>query len=228
MSDPIDLDQAIVASWRKNASPWTDAVRKGQIASRRQATDAAIVDAVMARHPNSALDVGCGEGWLCHALAAEGVRAMGIDVVPQLVDAAREGGPGEFRVMAYEDLITAELDERFDVVVGNFSLLGESQTEAVVIAASHLLAPDGALVVQTLHPVVASGDRPYRDGWREGSWKGFDTRFVDPAPWYFRTFGGWIRLFTARGFHVVEVQEPVGADATTPLSAIFVAELDGS
>ena len=224
MSNDLDLDQAIVASWRKNASPWTETVREGKIASRRDATDAAIVGAVMSRHPRNVLDVGCGEGWLSHVLAGEGARVTGIDVVPELVDAALKAGPGEFRVMAYEDLPDAEFDGQFDVVVCNFSLLGDTATDAVVSAAARLLEPDGALIVQTLHPVVASGAGPYRDGWRDGSWEGFEARFVDPAPWYFRTFGGWIRLFSAYGFHVVDVREPVGADAGKPLSAIFVAE----
>ena len=226
MSDHRDLDEAIVASWRKNASPWVDAVRQGQIASRRDATDAAIVGAVMSLRPRTVLDVGCGEGWLSHALAAEGVAVTGIDAVPELVDAARRGGPGVFRVLAYEELPSAEFAGRFDVVVCNFSLLGDAPTDAVVSAAARLLEPDGALIVQTLHPVIASGEGPYRDGWREGTWKGFDARFVDPAPWYFRTFGGWIGLFDAHGFRVVGVHEPVGADSGRPLSAIFVAEVD--
>jgi len=39
-------DARIVDSWRKNASPWTAAVRENQIASRTLVTNKAIVDAV--------------------------------------------------------------------------------------------------------------------------------------------------------------------------------------
>src|SRR5277367_2761973 len=81
--DPLS-DAKIIDSWNKNARPWTTAVRLGQIASRRLVTDQAIVEAAMAGSPRSMLDLGCGEGWLCRALAARGVNVMGVDVVPEL------------------------------------------------------------------------------------------------------------------------------------------------
>lgn len=56
-------------SWRANALAWTRAVRESRIESRRLATDRAIIEAVLARQPERVLDLGCGEGWLCRALA---------------------------------------------------------------------------------------------------------------------------------------------------------------
>ncbi|HSK40392.1 MAG TPA: hypothetical protein VK943_11555, partial [Arenibaculum sp.] len=55
-------------SWTANAGLWTQAVRSGAIASRRLATDDAVVRAVAARRPRRVLDLGCGEGWLARAL----------------------------------------------------------------------------------------------------------------------------------------------------------------
>ena len=213
MPDDAQLDKALVASWRKNASSWTDAVRRGRISSRGEGTDDAIVATVMSRHPKSVLDVGCGEGWLSHTIASRGLHVTGIDAVPELVTAARERGPGEFHVVAYEDLDGFALDTMFDVIVCNYSLLGEASTHAVVAASGRLLAPGGALIVQTLHPMYGAGDVRYRDGWREESWKGFGDGFKEASPWYVRTLGSWIRLLTSQGLRLVDLREPVGVRA---------------
>ena len=223
MANDRNKDAQIVSSWRKNAGPWTEAVRSGAIESRKQATDAAIVHAVAARSPRSAVDVGCGEGWLSRALTERGIRMTGIDVVPELVDAARRAGGGTFHVMSYEAFAAGELDVTADAVVCNFSLIGESSAEAVLRGGRRVLAPDGAIVIQTLHPLARSSVGPYRDGWREGSWAGIGQAFSDPPPWYFRTVGSWIRLLRSNGFGIVDLLEPVGR-AGEPLSAIFVAE----
>ena len=79
-------DSRIIESWHQNADSWTGAVRDHQIESRRLATDAAVVKAVLDRHPRTVLDVGCGEGWLARALHAQGIDVLGVDVVPELVD----------------------------------------------------------------------------------------------------------------------------------------------
>lgn len=65
--DPLS-DAKILDAWRRNAAPWTAAVRGRQIESRRLMTDRAMVDAVLGRAPRSVLDLGCGEGWLARAL----------------------------------------------------------------------------------------------------------------------------------------------------------------
>jgi 2-polyprenyl-3-methyl-5-hydroxy-6-metoxy-1,4-benzoquinol methylase len=224
---PAPLDDAeVLAAWRASADPWTAAVRDGRIASRRLVTDRAVVDAVLARAPRTALDLGCGEGWLARALAARGVRVTGVDAVPALVEAARRAGGGDFRVASYEEVAAGALDLRVDVVVANFALIGGPAVDAVVARVPALLAPGGALVVQTLHPAAAAGDAPYADGWRPGSWTGFGPEFTHPAPWFFRTLGGWVRLLTAGGLRLAELREPVHPDTGRPASAIFVATAD--
>jgi 2-polyprenyl-3-methyl-5-hydroxy-6-metoxy-1,4-benzoquinol methylase len=221
--DPLS-DEKIIDSWHTNATPWTSAVREQRIESRRLVTDRAIVDAVMSRRPQSVLDLGCGEGWLVRALSAHGVqRVIGVDVVPALVDQARAAGGGEFRVASYEAIARGELEVMVDVAVANFALIGKEAVDALIRSMPKLLRPGGALVIQTLHPVVSCGDLPYKDGWRTGSWAGLSDDFTDPAPWYFRTLESWVQLITSSGLTLVEMREPIHPATNKPASVVFIA-----
>jgi SAM-dependent methyltransferase len=217
------MDTNIIDSWGKNAAPWVTAVREGEIESRLLVTNRAIVDAVRSRAPASGIDIGCGEGWLVRAL--DGVTMLGVDVVPGLVDAARQAGGGEFRTMSYEEIAQGRLNLALDVAICNFSLLGEASVAGLFRAAPSFLRPGGALIVQTMHPVAACGDAPYRDGWREGSWAGFNDGFTDPPPWYFRTLASWVKLFSEHGFEQLELREPLHPHTGKPASLILIGQL---
>ena len=221
--DPLS-DEKIVDSWHTNAAPWTAAVREQRIESRKLVTDRAIIDAVVSRQPRSVLDLGCGEGWLVRALAAQGIpKVIGVDVVPALVEHARASGGGEFRVASYEAIANGDLDIKVDVAVANFALIGKDAVDALILAIPRLLVTGGALIIQTLHPVIACGDLPYRDGWRTGSWTGFSDDFTDPAPWYFRTIESWVDLISKSGLTLVELREPIHPNTNKPASALFIA-----
>lgn len=217
-------DASVIDAWSKNTDPWTAAVRGGEIESRTLVTNQAIVDAVRSRAPHTALDIGCGEGWLVRALA--GIDMIGVDVVPGLIDQARQAGGGEFRVLSYEQIVAGELDAQVDAAVCNFSLIGKESVEGVFRAARSLLNANGAFIVQTLHPLAACGDEPYRDGWREGSWAGFSTDFTDAPPWYFRTLESWVALFAGNGLRLLEMREPVHPRTGKPISVILVGVRD--
>ena len=188
----------ILDAWEVNAHAWERAVRDRRIESRRLVTDQAIVNAVLSRSPRKVIDLGCGEGWLARTLAGAGVSVVGVDVVPSLVEAAQAQGGGEFHLLSYADVAAGALARRADVVVCNFSLLGEASVDELLAAVPSLLEAGGVLLVQTLHPLACAAAEPYRDGWREGSWDGCGEGFGKPAPWYFRTLGGWLAAFRSR------------------------------
>jgi len=218
-------DEKIVESWEKNAQPWTAAVRERQIESRNLVTDQAILQAILDRAPGSVLDIGCGEGWLVRELGRNQIHVVGVDVVPELIEAANRAGGGDFRTISYADIAAGRLKVSVDLIVCNFSLLGKESTEGLLVAIPSLLNASGSLIVQTLHPLMACGDLPYRDGWREGSWTGFSADFSDPAPWYFRTLESWIKLFVDSGLRLREVREPLHPKTQKPASVILIGEV---
>ena len=219
----LSSETHILHSWQQNADAWARTIRDGHIESRRLVTDGAIIQAILDNRPGSVLDLGCGEGWLVRALAAKGVRAIGVDAVPDLIARAREAG-GEFHVTSYEDIIAGRLQLRVDTLVCNFALLGNDSVERLVASLPSLLTDDGRFIVQTVHPLVACGQQTYADGWRQESWSGFGTAFPSPAPWYFRTLANWVALFTNAGWHLREMREPLHPITGQPASVIFVLQ----
>lgn len=214
-------DQKIIEAWFENADPWIVAIQQEQIESRKLVTNQAIIDAVVKQSPNTVLDIGCGEGWLARALQEKNIKVHGVDVVLSLIQQARKASDGEFNVMSYEDIATGSLEDQFDMVVCNFSLLGKESVENLFKTFPTLLNPKGSVVVQTLHPATACGDHPYQDGWRDGSWAGFSSDFKKPAPWYFRTVGSWIELYTKNGLRVTEMREPLHPSTQKATSLIL-------
>ncbi len=210
-------------SWEANAGLWTEAVRSRAIASRRLATDAAILGAVLRRRPRRLLDLGCGEGWLCRAVATQVPERVGVDASQALVDAARSAGSAAFHHASYEDIAAGRLGRlgRFDVVVANFALLDED-LQPLLQALLELTEAGGGLVIQTLHPAAAPP--PYEDGWREETFASFgDGRGWTPMPWYFRTTGGWLSAI-AQAWRVQLVEEPINPATGGPASLLITAE----
>ena len=218
----VDHEKHILECWQQNAAPWVDAIRDQEIASRVLATNHAIAAAVLATQPRSVIDVGCGEGWLVRVLAQRSISARGVDAIPALIDAATRLG-GTFAVATYEDIAEGRLAWKADTVSCNFALIGKESAEQLLRGVPALLNGGGHFVVQTLHPQEACGDKPYADGWRTGSWDGFNQRFVNAAPWYFRTLESWRALFGDCGLRLVAEHWPIHPRSGRPASVVFCA-----
>lgn len=233
--------ERLQASWETNAASWTRAVREGRIPSRRAGTDDAIVAvagrlldararAAPAERTPRVLDVGCGEGWLSRALAARGAEVLGVDGSEPLIEAAAAhdvpadpaAAAPSFGVATYD-----ELERRgdvaagpFDLVVCNFALLGDP-VAPLLAALARRLAPNGRLLIQTVHPWVAAGDGAYADGWREETFAAFDLPFPATMPWFARTLGSWVAELRAAGLAIVELHEPAHPESGRPLSLLL-------
>jgi 2-polyprenyl-3-methyl-5-hydroxy-6-metoxy-1,4-benzoquinol methylase len=219
-------------SWDSNAAAWTRAVRGGSIASRRAGTDAAVLaactrvlDAAAGRgaRPPRALDVGCGEGWLAHALARSGAEVLGIDGSRALVaEATTAGGAARFEAVTYDALAAdpARAAGPWELIVCNFSLLGDPLAP-LLAALARRLASGGQLVIQTVHPWVAAGNGAYVDGWREETFASFDEPFPASMPWFARTLSSWVAELRAGGLALLELAEPAHPDSGRPLSLLL-------
>lgn len=217
-------DHQVLHGWQLNAQAWTRAVRERRIENRRLVTDRALLEVVERLAPTSAIDLGCGEGWLVRELLQRGIDAEGVDAVPALLEAAHLAGPGRYSLASYEAIAAGEWQSRaVDLLVCNFSLIGRQSVEGLFRIAGSLLTANGRLVVQTLHPLQSASEQDYRDGWREGSWDGCGTGFDAPPPWYFRTLQSWFRLFSDNQLQVCELIEPLHPNTGRPASVIFIA-----
>ncbi|TDF84398.1 bifunctional 2-polyprenyl-6-hydroxyphenol methylase/3-demethylubiquinol 3-O-methyltransferase UbiG [Pseudomonas sp. H9] len=216
-------ETSLVQSWQHNAEHWIDAVREGAIDSRLQVTDQAILLAVLSRQPARVLDLGCGEGWLLRALSERGIEAVGVDGEARLVDAARAAGSAQVHLASYDALVeeTVDVGRDYPLICANFALL-QQDIIPLLSALNALLAPGGALVIQTLHPwAMAAGN--YQDGWREEHFTGLKGHW-QPMPWYFRTLSSWLNALDMAGFTLSALQEPQHPQSPGPQSLLLIAE----
>lgn len=219
---PAD-ESTLLQSWHHNAHAWIEAVRTGAIESRLKVTDQAILVAILGRQPERVLDLGCGEGWLLRALAERGIEAAGVDGDATLVEAARAAGASTVYLASYEELAEAkvQIGNDYNLICANFALLHQDIIP-LLAAMNALLAPGGALVIQTLHPwTAAAGD--YQDGWREETFAGFEGQW-QPMPWYLRTLASWFNALDMAGFRLAGLQEPQHPQSPVPQSLLLVGE----
>ncbi len=101
------------------------------------------------------LDVGCGGGLLCEAMAAEGAQVTGIDLAAETLQTARlhlleSGLEVDYRQVAVEDLAKTEAGQ-YDVVTCLEMLEHVPDPASVIRATVRLLKPGGTLILSTLN-----------------------------------------------------------------------------
>lgn len=109
----------------------------------------------------SLVDIGCGNGWLCHATAKRGIRSLGIDLSPKKIETARrmaeEQGVAHLCEFVAGDVMTWQPAEKVDLLTSHGSLhhFPEFQKALDHMVANHL-KPDGfMLFVEPNHEGMA-------------------------------------------------------------------------
>ena len=101
------------------------------------------------------LDVGCGGGLLCEALARAGARVTGIDLAPGMIEVARlhalgEGLDIDYRVVAAEEVLAAE-PGGFDVITCMEMLEHVPSPARMAATLAGLVGPGGAVFISTIN-----------------------------------------------------------------------------
>ncbi|HGY91782.1 MAG TPA: class I SAM-dependent methyltransferase [Planctomycetes bacterium] len=104
----------------------------------------------------SILDIGCGNGWFCHACAEAGIRAYGVDISPKKVETAQriaeEKGIADLCHFEAKDVMEVELPEKVDMLSAHGSLHHfpdlENQLPEMV---ERFLSPDGYMLFVEPH-----------------------------------------------------------------------------
>lgn len=134
---------------RRAYATWAD-----EYAARFGRTDEVHPDdlALIGRHltirPGTVLDVGCGPGHLAAHLRSLGVEAIGMDLVPELVDHARATHPGGRYVLGSAHALPVR-DHSVAGILAWYSLihLPPDDLDDVLAELRRALRPGGALVV---------------------------------------------------------------------------------
>jgi SAM-dependent methyltransferase len=140
-------NEAMRDNWTTGAEGW---VRNERIFDAALSPfTAAILGAADLGSAKRVLDVGCGAGTLLEAAVAAGTDAVGVDISPVMVEAARSRVPAATVVTAdaqTADLLAAAPGVPFDRVVSRFGVMFFAEPEAAFINIRSATAPGARLV----------------------------------------------------------------------------------
>src|SRR3954469_2123728 len=97
----------------------------------------------------TALDGGCGGGFLPEPLARLGARVTGIDAAPEVLAVAREHSAAQALEIDYRNAAVEEIDGRFDLITSLEVIEHVAEPQSFLNAIAKRLAPDGLLILST-------------------------------------------------------------------------------
>ena len=206
-------------AWNAAAHDWAHRVREG-MGGRVHLHDASI-DELLPPPVGLTLDVGCGEGRLTRELAGRGYDVVGVDASTALVDEARAADPsGRYEAASIDALPFPDGAAELAVCVNVLPHVHDLAGAAAELA--RVLAPGGALVIGTIHPIAHAGAYDEETGelritnyWnreREAVPLGEHTVHHER-----RTIEDYVRTLLAAGLALTDLREVPGHAGTHPL-----------
>ena len=167
----------------------------------------------------TAIELGCGTGYVSGWMARRGAAVTGLDVSPKQLDTARRlAAKHQIEVTFLEESAEATSlpDASFDVAISEYGAAIWCDPDLWLREAHRLLKPGGKLSFLGNHPLMIittpeNGDvsdltlhRPYRNLGRL-DWTDVE---IDPGGVTFnRTIAGWVQLFNDIGFKIIDYRE---------------------
>jgi ubiquinone/menaquinone biosynthesis C-methylase UbiE len=158
--------------WDENAQWWIDGFTDGADPEYVEQIIPLAVEELAGRH--KILDLGCGDGQIARALAAQGSDVLGVDPTQLHIDVAIERGGGPRYLLGGATKIPAD-DETFDAVVACLVFEHIDQMDEAMMEVARVLKPNGQFSFFLNHPLLQTPG----SGW-------IDDHIIDPPEQYWR------------------------------------------
>jgi SAM-dependent methyltransferase len=158
--------------WDEHAQWWIDGFTDGADPEYVEQIIPLAVEELAGRH--KVLDLGCGDGQIARALAAQGSDVLGVDPMQLHIDVAIERGGGPRYLLGGATKIPAD-DETFDAVVACLVFEHIDQMDEAMTEVARVLKPNGQFSFFLNHPLLQTPG----SGW-------IDDHIIDPPEQYWR------------------------------------------
>ena len=158
--------------WDKHAQWWIDGFTNGADPEYVEQIIPLAVEELVGRH--KVLDLGCGDGQIARALAAQGSDVLGVDPTQLHIDIAIERGGGPRYLLGGATEIPAN-DNTFDAVVACLVFEHIDQMDEAMTEVARVLKPQGQFSFFLNHPLLQTPG----SGW-------IDDHIIDPPEQYWR------------------------------------------
>lgn len=212
---------------------WIKIIREGLDPFRTFVSDPALFRTLDGLAPATVLDAGCGEGYVSRYLAQRGHAVRGIDLSPELIEAAAASKVKDEQYCVGDVTALDLKNDSVDAVVSNFVLMGLSEPEKAVAETARVLRKGGHFIFQILHPFTYTSNDGRRikmvreyfetESFAEGFVVG-GVRSPEAAVRYHHPLGRYTTALTSSGFAIHALEEPRPIQQTPvdhPLHATF-------
>ena len=158
--------------WDEHAQWWIDGFTDGADPEYVEQIIPLAVEELVGRH--KVLDLGCGDGQIARALAAQGSDVLGVDPTQLHIDMAIERGGGPRYLLGGATDIPAD-DNSFDAVVACLVFEHIDQMDEAMTEVARVLKPEGQFSFFLNHPLLQTPG----SGW-------IDDHIIDPPEQYWR------------------------------------------